>query len=159
MPQSHHTSGSRTGCSWAVLSKANIARPLLGPARAPCGAVQILPPRTRSFNVCIESLRASYGYRNHKPPGNSPCGDHKGHVRVPCDQIRRLYGIFSRSGCVNSLACPQVCRTAPCWSHTGPIRIPSEMKNIEYLRAGPIRCPCGHRTGYPCSSANNSTKP
>ena len=50
-----------------------------GLAQAPCGAVQILPPRTgESFNACIISLRALYTFRDCKQAVNSPCGDRKG---------------------------------------------------------------------------------
>ena len=47
LTQSHHIPGPRTGCSRAVpgLFWTKIVRPLTGPARSPCGAVRILPPR------------------------------------------------------------------------------------------------------------------
>ena len=31
----------------------------------------------------------------------------------------------------------------PCGSHTGPVRVQSDMKNIEDSRAGPVRAPHG----------------
>ena len=72
MPQSHHIPGPRTGCSWAVLNKnrtsthgrrTNFASPY-GVRRA-----------------CIISLRAPYGFRVPKKPGNSSCGARMDPVR------------------------------------------------------------------------------
>ena len=103
MPQSHHTPGPGRGCSRAVPGRfwTKIVRPFTGPARAPCGAVRILPLRTGpvEFNACIIRLRAPYGLWYPKQPVNSTCGDRKGVIRPnhkTCQAVRGRSMMWAR---------------------------------------------------------------
>ena len=52
---------------------------------------------SESFNACMISLRALYGFRDHKQPMNNPCGDRTGSVRAPyatCDARAGLLQIL-----------------------------------------------------------------
>ena len=148
--------GLFTGCSRAVLNK---NRTSTRGSRAAPYEFCLLVRGPYSFNVCLISLRAPYGFRYHKQPVNNPCGDGTGPVRVPYGHRRRPCGIFANSGCAIPLRVRKGAVRHSCVSRTGPARVPLDMKNIEDSRAGPVRCPCGHRTGYPWSPANYSTKP
>ena len=93
-----------------------------------------------SFNACIISLRAPYGFWDPKQPLNSPKQPFNSLcVRGPYGQIRRPCGIFVNFVCINSLTCPQGSRMAPLRVLHGP-------------RMGPVgyekhwRFPCGART-------------
>ena len=76
-----------------------------------------------------------------------------GTVRGPYGQIWHPCGIFANCGCVNSLTCPWGRRTAPLRVKHGPRT--GIWKSLKI----PARGPYGHRTGYPWSPANYSTKP
>ena len=85
MPQSHHTPGPRTGCSRAVLY--NNRTSTHGARAAPYEFC--LPVRGPwSFNACIITLRAPYGFRYCKQPVNSPCGARVGSVWPTTTPVR-----------------------------------------------------------------------
>ena len=129
MPQSHHTPGPRTGCSRAVhrLFWTKIVRPLTGPARAPCGAVRILPSRTGP----VEFSCMHYKFTG---PGtgleilNSPWTARAGIVRGPYGPRTAKYD--ARAGFLPILVVSIPLRVRkdtvrhPCGSRTGPVRVP-----------------------------------
>ena len=149
MPQSHHTPGPRTGCSRAVLNKDGTSThgAHTGPVRrrtnfaSPYGARRVL----------IHALKA-HGLRTGFAIVNSPWTVRKGPVRSNMTSIRDFDQLW-----LCQFPCVSV--RAPYGTLAGPAQVPYDMKNIEDSRAGPVRCPYGHRTGYPWSPANYSTKP
>ena len=126
-------------CSRAVLNKsrASIHGAHMGLVRR----------RTNSARRVLMHALYFYGPRTGLDIVNSPWKARKWPVRTPYAQIRRPSGIFANDGCVSKGAVRH-----SCGSHTGPVRY----KN-EYPRAGPVRCPYGHRMGYLWSPANYST--
>ena len=63
-----------------------------GPHAASCEFC--LPVRGPSFNACIISLWAPFGFRDHKQYVNSPGRDRKGTVWAPCGHLSRSCGIL-----------------------------------------------------------------
>ena len=130
MPQSHHTSGPRTGCSRAVLNKNRTSTQ---------GARTGLEIVNSPWTAFAGPVRGPYGQRTTKydaRAGVLPILVVSIPLRVRMAAVRH-----------------------PCGSRTGPVRVPYDMKNIKDFRAMPVRCPYGPRTGYSWSPENYSTKP
>ena len=150
MNQSHHT--HVPGLFW---TKSYVhSRGPHGPRAAP--SEFCLPVRgPKSFDACIISLRAPYGFRYCKQPVNSTCGARTGPVRPNTTPVREFCQFWFCQFPYMSVRLPYGTLAGPAAPY-GSRRI---RKNIEDFRAGPVRCPYGDRTGYSWSPENYSTKP
>ena len=143
MPQSHHTPGPRTGCSRAVpgLFPGCFEQKLYvhswgphGPRAAPYEFC--LPVRgPESFNACIISLRAPYGFWDCKQPVNSPCGDRKGPVRPNTKPVRDFCQLWLCQFPYVSVRAPYGTLAGHARARTGPVGYEKHW-----------RFPCGART-------------
>ena len=117
MPQPHHTPGPRTGCSRTLPGcfeqKSYVhSRGPHGPLASPYEfCLPVWGPW--SFNACIISLRAPYGFKYHKQPVNSPCETRAGPVRPNATPVR----YFCQFWLCQFPYVPEGRRTAPFASH------------------------------------------